>query len=394
MNMQFFVPISGFCICLLLLVNIKKQTNKANIFLVLFLILINVFNLIIYASMYSTNKYVVAVGTIHFSPLFILSGPMLFFYVRSLLNDDAKLKRIDLLHFIPAILHLINNFNYYLVPFKAKVDFAEKIIADRSLMLNFEPVLFSGTIVHLLRSIIALVYIFICAVMVYKHYKKNSLIGVVQYKVILRWLVVLLIFSFVMNVGVLYNMAKLLFYWNFNAAINITPWVVFFISIFSLIILNLAIFFFPNILFGLPRFDYIFNSETIYNSKIISNFNTYTLTSSENLLILRRKIENYEASFPYLNADFNLQMMSKSIGMPTYHISYYLSEDLNTDFDSWKTKARIKYIMMLVTNKSDHQLTIDSLCNQFQFLSTPSFVKAFKKFTGKCPAEYVQLCRT
>jgi AraC-like DNA-binding protein len=394
MNMQFFVPISGFCICLLLLVNIKKQTNKANIFLVFYLILINIFNLIVYASMYSTNKYVVAVGAIHFSPLFILSGPMLFFYVRSLLNDNPKLKRIDLLHFIPAVLHLINNFNYYLIPFDVKVGFAEKIISDRSLMLNFEPVLFSGTTVHLLRSIIALVYVFICAVMVYKHYKKNGLIGVVQYKLIIRWLVVLLIFSISMHISVLYNMAKLLFYWNFNAPINMTPWVVFFISIFSLIILNLAIFFFPNILFGLPQFDYIFKAETIYNSKIVSNFNTNTLTSSENLLVLRRKIENYEASFPYLSGDFNLQMMSKSLGMPTYHISYYLSEDLNTDFDSWITKARIKYVMMLVDNKSDQELDIDSLCNRFQFLSTPAFVKAFKQFTDKYPAEYVESCKS
>lgn len=394
MNMQFFVPISGFCICLLLLVNIKKQTNKANIFLVLYLILINIFNLIVYACVYSTNKYVVALGTVHFSPLFILSGPMLFFYVRGLLNDNAKLKRIDLLHFVPAVLHLINNFNYYLVPFDAKVDFAERIISDRSLMLNFEPVLFSGTTVHLLRSIIALVYVFICAAMVYKYYKKNRLIGVVQYKVILIWLVVFLIFSIIMHVGVLYNMAKLLFYWNFNAAINITPWVVFFTSIFTLIILNLAIFFFPNILYGLPRFDYIFNSEAIYNSNIISNFNTNTLTSSENLLIIRRKIENYEATFPYLNADFNLQMMSINLGMPTYHIGYYLSEDLNTDFDSWITKARIKYIMMQVINKSDQQLTIESFCNQFQFLSNPSFVKAFKQYTGKYPAEYVESCKS
>lgn len=189
-------------------------------------------------------------------------------------------------------------------------------------------------------------------------------------------------------------MAKLLFYWNFNSPINITPWVVFFISIFSLVILNLAIFFFPNILYGLPRFDYIFNAEAIYNSNIISNFNTNNLTSSENLLILRRKIEQYEASFPYLKDDFSLQTMSKSIGMPTYHISYYLSEDLNTDFNSWKTKARIKHIMMLVNNKIDQQLSIDSLTNQFKFLSTPSFTKAFKKFTGKCPAEYIQSFNT
>lgn len=387
---QFYLSTAGFCICLLLLVNIKKNTNKVNIFLILFLLLINVFNFLIYATMFTNNKYLVAFASIHFSPLVVLTGPMLFFYVRGLFNDDAKLTKKDALHFIPSILYFINNFNYYLFPIEKKLAFAEKIILDRSMLLYFEPVLFSGYIAQLFRSISAITYIGICVMVIYKnakkHYENKN-----QFSLILRWLFVLLVFNLIMNIGVLYNVARLLLSWNFHASITITPWVTYFITLLSLIVMNLGIFFFPNILYGLPKlYDSLPNKSSIPD---VTNSNSgieTDLHSSDKYYSIQAQLDEYFSAKPYLHDGFSLQVMSKEMGIPQHHLSFYFTEELNTSFNDWKINFQINHILDLTNKSIEHNQKENFNSKQYYFINNPAFVQAFKLKTGKCIAEYLQ----
>jgi hypothetical protein len=89
--------------------------------------------------MYSDNKYLGAIFMVHFQSIIVLTGPMLFFYVRGILKDDHKLYKKDWIHFMPLILYLINTSRYLFYSFDYKLSFAEKVIKSRMVMLEFYP---------------------------------------------------------------------------------------------------------------------------------------------------------------------------------------------------------------------------------------------------------------
>jgi hypothetical protein len=73
--------------------------------LILFIVLINLFNVIQYSTMFSNNKYLAMICLVHFQPIIVLTGPMLYFYVRGVLKDDSQLYKKDWIHFVPSILY-------------------------------------------------------------------------------------------------------------------------------------------------------------------------------------------------------------------------------------------------------------------------------------------------
>lgn len=117
------VTILGFIVTLLLLINLR-QSNRVNIYLFFFLFINNIYSLAHYATIYSGNKYLIAIMLVHFTPLYLLIGPFFYFYVRGLLKDDYRLEKLDYLHFIPAVLFFINITPYVFHGWDYKLQYA------------------------------------------------------------------------------------------------------------------------------------------------------------------------------------------------------------------------------------------------------------------------------
>ena len=103
--MLLYLTLAGFLISILVLINLKNS-NKANIYLLFFLLINNIYALSHYATVYSNSKYLIATMLIHFTPLYLLLGPFFYFYVRSLLVDDYRLTKKD--HFYNKALIKLN----------------------------------------------------------------------------------------------------------------------------------------------------------------------------------------------------------------------------------------------------------------------------------------------
>ena len=96
----------------LILTFYNAKVNKAIFYLSGFLISITVYGLVHYYYFSGESVFIFSIINMHFLPLYYLSGPMLFFYVRSTLKDNSQLSKIDLLHFIPFLIGLI-----YILPY-------------------------------------------------------------------------------------------------------------------------------------------------------------------------------------------------------------------------------------------------------------------------------------
>ena len=382
------ITILGFIVSILLLINIK-ESYKVNFFLFIFFIINNLYSLAHYATIYSGSKSMVAILLVNFTPLFLLVGPMLYFYVRGVLRDDYKFEKFDWLHFIPAFILLINILPHLFSSYAYKLSFAERVLINPAEILNNNNLFVPSTFNFLLRPIIGLIYVGICIRLMLLKFKfekpenKQSLL-------IYRWLSLLIFNTLLVYVSFLiftifsfqsldYKIAEVKGYYFLN------------LSLIGLVLFNLTLLFFPNILYGLPQLDFLLPNRSKPSSlepepkKLIKSFEI----SEEKLELLQDKIETYSLTKPYLNPDFSLSVMSASTDIPVHHLSYYFNEHLNVNFNTWKNDHKINFVIEQIEKGNNQLLTLDALAKQAGFVSRTTFLSAFKQKVGLTPTEFL-----
>ena len=360
-----------------------------NLFLFFFFLINNLYSLAHYATIYSGSKSMVAILLVNFTPLFLLTGPMLFFYVRGVLRDDYKFEKFDWLHFIPAFILLVNILPHLFSSYAYKLSFAERVLMNPAEILNNINLFVPSTVNFFLRPIIGLVYVGVCIRLVFLKFKfekpedKQSLL-------IYRWLSLLIFNTLLVYVSFLiftifsfqtldYKMAEVRGYYFLN------------ISLIGLVLFNTTLLFFPNILYGLPQLDFLLPNRikaavsVAEPKKMVKSFEI----SEGKLQLLHEKIETYSLTKPYLNPEFSLSVMSANTDIPVHHLSYYFNEHLNINFNMWKNDHKINYVVEQIEKGNNELLTLDALAKQAGFVSRTTFLNAFKQKTGLTPSEYL-----
>ena len=133
-----------------------------NLYLFAIFFINNLYSLAHYATIYSENKILIAILLVNFTPLFILVGPVLYFYVRGLLSDDYRLSNLDWLHFVPAFLLFINIMPHLFSSFEDKLEYATRVLQSASEILNYKNIFIPAEIKFLFRPFIGLFYIILC----------------------------------------------------------------------------------------------------------------------------------------------------------------------------------------------------------------------------------------
>lgn len=386
--MLLFITILGFIVSFLLLVNIK-ESNRVNLFLFLFFLINNLYSFAHYATIYSGNKSLVAVLLVNFTPAFLLTGPILYFYVRGVLRDDYKFEKFDWLHFIPAFILLINILPHLFSSYEYKLSFAERVLMNPAEILNNKNLFIPSIVNFLLRPIIGLIYVGVCIRLMYLKFKfekpedKQSML-------IYRWLSLLIFNTLLVYVGFLvftifsfqsldYKLAEIKGYYFLN------------ISLIGLVLFNTTLLFFPNILYGLPQLDFLLPTRlNLSTSELEPKKLTKSFEISEAKLdLLHEKIETFSLTKPYLNSDFSLSVMSASTDIPVHHLSYYFNEHLNVNFNTWKNDLKINFVIEQIEKGNNELLTLDALAKQAGFVSRTTFLSAFKHKVGLTPTEFL-----
>lgn len=382
------ITILGFIVSLLLLINIK-ESNRVNFFLFVFFFINNFYSLAHYATIYSGNKNLIAILLVNFTPIFLLTGPMLFFYVRGVLRDDYKFEKFDWLHFIPAFILLINILPHLFSSYAFKLSFAERVLMNPAEILNNINLFVPSKFNFFLRPIIGLMYVGVCMRLMLLKFKfekpenKQSLL-------IYRWLSLLIFNTLLVYVSFLiftifsfqtldYKMAEVRGYYFLN------------ISLIGLVLFNTTLLFFPNILYGLPQLDFLLPNRmkaavsVAESKKMVKSFEI----SEEKLQLLHEKIETYSLTKPYLNPEFSLSVMSASTDIPVHHLSYYFNEHMNVNFNTWKNDLKINFVIEQIEKGNNELLTLDALAKQAGFVSRTTFLNAFKQKIGVTPTEFL-----
>lgn len=385
----------------ILLVGYNWRINKNTIYLGGFFSILATYGLTHYFTIYTYSPFWLAVFFSNFSPFWFLVGPLLFFYYRGTLTDNAGLKRWDIVHFIPFLVQLIGTFPYLLSPFSHKIEVATAILNDLNVITSVKVNWITTPLANFFaRPILVFMYLGYITYMLWKYNPQSQRIKVPlqQYKLIYRWLIILaattaiLIFNFFLLSLSLSKQTVTTSLIN-DQFTHIFSGVAYFCMSFMLLL-------FPRILYGMP----IYNANSVlennsqekpkkesYPVETIKIVSEVQLPQEDPFFDLVAKINDYlDKEEPYVNPDFTINELAVALKVPVHHLSYCLNTLMNVKFTSLRTQLRIQYASKLLDSGQADMLSMDGIGKKSGFSTRSNFYNAFKTETGMTPSEYLE----
>lgn len=424
--MLLYLSLSGVLLSVLLIYyNARKY--KASVYLGLFFLLVSFYSFHHYIFIYTKSAFWVGVLYVNTTSVFYLTGPMCYFYIRSVITDDARLRWRDCWHFLPAVLHFSAAMAYVVKPWAYKMEIAHAIVENVSFMAThkvnyFAQLLGSVRPIYLSRPLMAFAYA-IWSLVVFVKYrkrqKKNHVPDSHQQRIMKKWLKLFLFFQFLL----FFSFASLILVrWPVNP---VPPFLNFrdleTIVAISLIGLLVIPFLFPQILYGLPnlRTSYLPEESTMSSKQevsLITEMEVYPKESANEVAVTAEKLEEVEEEKspqlqlesdyltalgeriehcmqeqqPFLIQGFNLLKLAQVLDLPAHHLGYYFREVKQQTFNDYRNEQRVLFAIRLIDEGKADDLTLEAIGNQSGFSSRSAFLKAFKKVSGDTPGNYVE----
>lgn len=378
----------------IILLYFNARKFPASIYLGVLFFLISLYSFIQWVFYYSESPALVGIFYMNFAFLAYLIGPVNYWYVRSMLKDDYRLKKTDLLHLAPALIALATSVPYMLTPWSEKIRVAGEIINDLEYLMIYKPTvlhhLMPNEAIYLSRDLSIFVYM-IFSVSLYVQYlaqsKEKSVISGQRFMT--KWMIVFHFFYVLLVFGRILVMVRAIVLDDpvlVNAASIVQD-----IASIGLIGLLVSPFFFPEILYGLPLLPspYLKEKKSGNNDLYHHQKNNIVPLEAEYLLLIGQKADQYMRDrHPYLQKEFNLVDLSVEINIPAHHLACYFREEKRQSFTNYRNRWRIEYAKGLIDKGKARDLTLEAIGTLSGFANRNSFNIAFKRFEGVSPHEY------
>ncbi len=337
----------------------KRGDRWANRLFSVFIILFS-FELILNCLKWSGHLYIG--NTIHLTfsnfPLWIAYGPLIYIYIRRILKG-SKLKLKDLFFLMPILVTVALISPFYILNASEKLTVFQQG--------SFYKVSWIDANYIWLEIIIMFFYGFL----ILNQFGLGKRPGFKEN----RWLTYLTggYFGFVIAFFLYIFLVRFeLMHPKYDYFVDIA--IVFFISI-----VTFFVFFQPK----------IFEGKSI---KEIIPFIKYKKTGLSDALAieLKNKLESImKNERPYLNNELRLNDLASSLNLSRNHTSQIINQYFNLSFFDFVNKYRIEEAKKLLVNANDNS-TVTQIAYDVGFNNRASFYKAFKKFEGLNPSQYLQ----
>lgn len=393
-----FLSLLGIFLSLILLIFNARKYN-ASVYLGLFFLFTSLYGLYQYILLYSKSVTLISLFlfnlSIAVSPVYLI-GPMLFWYVRSVLTDDSKLRGSDIWHFLPMIVYFFSALPNAFVHWHDKVEVAQTVVKNQEYIMIYNATLLSSVIpsviIFLLRLFLVLGYtIWSIKLLIGFISEKRSSIVLSKQHFMKKWLFNLLAFTLVLVVSQIFLVSKS-FAMHFSE-LFFTFNILRVISVIGLVGLLISPFFYPSILYGLPRIPVPDiadkqNSDRTVQHHVDEGRPRLNL-EYDYLNQIYQKTESYmKEEQPYLRPDFNLLQLSVQIQVPAHHLGYYFREIKKQSFNDYRNEWRINHAKNLIKEGKANEMTLEAIGMISGFSSRNAFISDFKKRAGVSPGSF------
>jgi len=346
------------------------------------LLLVQAWSVLIYLLL--SSKYILSFPHLYKTavPTYYLLAPLSYLYTKAVLNNEIKLKKLELLHMIPFLFFFINHIPFYLLSANEKLVIIQNTILDWSNAYKYKTGIFPEYINYFVRPLQALIYLFFQWKLLLS-FKKNQQEGPVQNQInlVIKWLKIFSWTTTLILAGFFMLTFLVLLFPNFidNYALVVTP------SIFlagGFFVMSGYLITHPGVLSGLP---FIRMEANVLRNK---NYNITSL--NYNYAKEMEAIQQYfDEQKPFLKKDLNINQVSVALGIPSRELSFIINNHFGQRFTDFLNKYRIEFITKKFNKEYISNYTMEAIANEAGFASKSTFNLAFKKYNKCTPSEYL-----
>ncbi len=419
--MLLFLALTGVFLSILLIYHNGREF-PSSVFLGLFFFCLSIYVLVAYILLFANSYFLIYLFyrlIFIFAPLAYLTGPLFYLYFRSVIQDNNKLYRSDFVHLLPVILIIPLLINAYWPDGSDNADVSRLILSNQINPAGKFRLLISTPFPYIYfamsRPVLAIIYILLSGGLLLKALRRKVMhLASANSAFNIKWLILLWALFFVATIS--HSAQIILAYIRQNIEIIISVNVIQIISGAGLVGLLISPFFFPGILYGLPRFSR--PSEIVKNKNVTSKSCTVhsgfvkpedrrnpTADNPEMMKDLGNNVSRFESAYlddietrtgqcmkdfkPYLQPEFNLPQLSVLIKVPVHHLAYYFREVKKMSFTDFRNQWRVNHAKGLILEGKSDDLTLEAIGLLSGFASRNTFLNAFKKTEGISPQAFV-----
>lgn len=340
---------------------LRRPFHISNIFLAIWF-LINALN---FAGLMIPNGLTTYIK-IGYLPFLFLNGPLLYLYIQSLIKINFKLKISFLLHLLPFV--FISIYRLFNITWSVNPSSFYEV----NMPLNY-------LIIYILISISILGYLTAIFISWVKHRKNlfNYFANTSQSRTLTHIIIILSLFA----ISSIFEFFAPLLPW-FNSQQTD--------SVFWFNQFNLGMFAFILLIAGLLQSP-IFIQKPINTEEKKEENIKYQRSGLTKEQLLRNKlgiIQHIETNKPYLNPDYNLEMMARDLNISRQNLSQTINDELNKNFYQLINEYRANEFKKYLNDPKMNHITFLGLAYEAGFNSKSSFYRVFKEITGETPSEY------
>ncbi|MCP4133153.1 MAG: AraC family transcriptional regulator [bacterium] len=289
-------------------------------------------------------------------PVSLSLGPLVYFYVLSLMGDKNSFVKKDLLHFIPALVMTASVFPYILYNTEEKREFV-RVCTEMNGYASIRIIVSFSFFVAFLYFIIAIRKLLLRL----KHNKQNRRKIFFFVTLLIAWMVVGL-------AGIIEILTR------FNSVLQVNCFFTSAVIICSYL-LNQK---YPHVLLNAAVPAEVPAKKKTYTKSHLNNINLDELNSRLGMLMKEEKF--------YCDEDLSLARLSEALEITPHQLSQFLNKYHKKNFNSYINSYRIADARkLLLENPSRNTL---SIAYAVGFNSYSAFHSGFKKETCLSPAEF------
>lgn len=132
----------------------------------------------------------------------------------------------------------------------------------------------------------------------------------------------------------------------------------------------------------------LFRVESATVSENKKKYEKSSLSDDHGEQILQRLQTYLREEKPYLENDITLPKLAQRLSVSQHHLSQVLNDRLNQSFFDLMASYRVEEAQKMLAHKAFAHLKIDEIAERVGYNSTSAFHTAFKRITGKTPAQF------
>ncbi|MEQ1586449.1 MAG: helix-turn-helix domain-containing protein [Cyclobacteriaceae bacterium] len=325
------------------------------------------------------------------SPIVYAMFPAVYLYVKLILTDRNHLEKKEYLHFLPALVHLIEMTPFYLSSTEVKLQVIQMAMSQRINLYAASEGWLPAYVHNIIRGFLAILYAVVMWKLIRKTVQSNNVI-LLYSRTVIKWLKAFTLINASLGIALVVCLIVI------AIPADIRSFILHAVLSIGVLVPNFYLFFRPEILYGVPQpivaVEKDLTDAPVDSGKMVAEPIGTNLDSTRNEIpsfIYRYKTQVNQyltESGRFIEPDFLLQDLSRDTGIPMNHLQFLIHKVEGRKFTEFINGYRIQHMKDQIDKGAIKSKTLEGLAMESGFSSKTTFNRTIKRLTGKTPKEY------